>query len=127
MHRFHFTLAVCLLAPVCGFADPLPDGRYLYVACPGIRNYLEFGGAGVLVFDMDHGHKFVKRIDTPHSKADKPDNVKGVCASADVWADYQKVFAPEADTATSPPAFGRRPEAVTLRPVLVGSLQDASE
>ena len=23
------------------------DGRYLYVVCPGIRNYLEYGGAGM--------------------------------------------------------------------------------
>ena len=29
-------------------AEGLPDGRYLYVACPGIRNYLEFGGAGTV-------------------------------------------------------------------------------
>jgi len=54
--------------------------RYLYVACPGIRNYLEFGGAGLLVFDIDAGHKFVKRIETPASREVKPDNVKGVCA-----------------------------------------------
>ena len=27
------------------------DGRFLYVAVPGIRNYLEFGGHGVLVFE----------------------------------------------------------------------------
>jgi DNA-binding beta-propeller fold protein YncE len=82
MVRLHFTLAVILIAPVPVLADGLPDGRYLYVACPGIRNYLEFGGAGVLVFDIDGGHKFVKRIATPHSQAAKPDNVKGVCASA---------------------------------------------
>ena len=82
MLRLHFTLLVGLLAPVSAFAGGLPDGRYLYAACPGIRDYLEFGGAGVLVFDIDHGHKFVKRIETPHSKAAKPDNVKGVCASA---------------------------------------------
>jgi len=35
------------------------DGRFLYVAAPGIRDYLEFGGHGVLVFDIDHGHRFV--------------------------------------------------------------------
>jgi DNA-binding beta-propeller fold protein YncE len=56
--------------------------RYLYVAAPGIRNYLEFGGAGILVFDMDNGHKFVKRIDTPASRLAKPENIKGVCACA---------------------------------------------
>jgi sugar lactone lactonase YvrE len=56
--------------------------RRLYVVCPGIRDYLEFGGAGVLVFDIDDGHKFVKRIETPASREEKPDNIKGVCADA---------------------------------------------
>ena len=60
----------------------LPDGRYLYVVCPGIRDYLEFGGAGILVYDIDHGHKLVKRIQTLASREPKPDNIKGVCASA---------------------------------------------
>lgn len=63
-------------------AEPLPDGRYLYVVCPGIRDYLEFGGAGILVFDIDHGHKLVRRIETTASREQKPDNIKGVCASA---------------------------------------------
>ena len=38
------------------------EHRYLYVAAPGVRNYLEYGGHGLLVFDIDNGHKFVKRI-----------------------------------------------------------------
>lgn len=83
MRRTYFTILVTLLLVIpAPAADGLPDGRYLYVTCPGIRNLLEFGGAGVLVFDIDHGHKFVKRIDTPHSREKAPDNVKGVCASA---------------------------------------------
>jgi DNA-binding beta-propeller fold protein YncE len=82
MLRIHFTLLVALFLPIPAIADSLPDGRYLYVAAPGIRNYLEFGGAGVLVFDIDHNHKFVKRIETPHSTEAMPDNIKGVCASA---------------------------------------------
>jgi DNA-binding beta-propeller fold protein YncE len=56
--------------------------HYLYVVAPGIRNYLEFGGAGILVFDMDNNYKFVKRIATPASQAAKPENIKGVCACA---------------------------------------------
>jgi len=56
--------------------------RLLYVVCPGIRDYLEFGGAGVLVFDIDDGHKFVKRIGTEASKVARPRNIKGVVASA---------------------------------------------
>ncbi|HUY92567.1 MAG TPA: prolyl oligopeptidase family serine peptidase [Pirellulales bacterium] len=56
--------------------------RRLYVVCPGIRDYLEFGGAGILVYDIDRGHKFIKRIETPASREAKPDNIKGVCADA---------------------------------------------
>jgi hypothetical protein len=57
--------------------------RLLYAAVPGIRNYLEFGGHGIVAFDIDNGHKFVKRI--PLGGLDehgKPRNVKGICASA---------------------------------------------
>jgi hypothetical protein len=64
-------------------AEPTDKERHLlYVVAPGIRNYLEFGGAGILVFDMDQGHRFVKRIETPASRVEKPENIKGVCASA---------------------------------------------
>lgn len=59
------------------------SGHYLYVAAPGIRNYLQFGGAGILVFDMDRGYRFVKRIETPASRQPRPENVKGVCANAE--------------------------------------------
>jgi hypothetical protein len=67
--------------------DPLrispPVRRLLYVAEPGIRDYLEYGGHGLLVFDIDHGHTFVKRIPTAGlDAAGKPLNVKGVCANA---------------------------------------------
>src|SRR5260221_9337332 len=59
------------------------ERRYLYAAVPGIRNYLERGGHGVLVFDIDRGHAFVKRIPARGlGKDGKPLNVKGVVASA---------------------------------------------
>src|SRR5688500_5351521 len=58
-------------------------GRFLYVAVPGIRNYLEYGGHGVLVYDIDEGHRLVRRIASGGLAADgKPSNVKGICASA---------------------------------------------
>jgi len=57
--------------------------RYLYVATPGIRNYLEYGGHGLLVYDMDNAFKLVKRIPTGGlSASGVPENVKGICASA---------------------------------------------
>ena len=62
---------------------PSAERRLLYVAVPGIRNYLERGGHGVLVFDVNRGHAFVKRIPARGLGADgKPLNVKGVVASA---------------------------------------------
>jgi len=61
------------------------ERRLLYVASPGIRNYLEFGGHGVLVFDIDDGHRFLRRISLDGYGLDadgKVLNIKGVCASA---------------------------------------------
>src|SRR5579862_684337 len=59
------------------------EQHLLYVAEPGIRDYVEWGGVGILVYDIDHGHRLVKRIktfDVPSGKT--PDAVKGICASA---------------------------------------------
>ncbi len=62
---------------------PAADQHYLYVANPGTRNYVEYGGVGLTVFDIDNGYKFVKRIPTWDVPAGKePENVKGVVANA---------------------------------------------
>ena len=54
------------------------DQHLLYVATPGIRNYVEYGGIGLVVYDMDNGHRFVKRIPTFDLAAgEAPENVKG--------------------------------------------------
>jgi len=56
--------------------------RYLYVAVPGIRDYLGYGGHGLLVFDIDDHHRFVKRIPTKGFHPDgAPSNVKGIAVS----------------------------------------------
>ncbi|HUS02841.1 MAG TPA: hypothetical protein VMY77_13985 [Chitinophagaceae bacterium] len=56
--------------------------RYLYVATPGIRDYLGYGGHGILVFDINNNHRFVKRISTSGFHSDKtPSNVKGIAVS----------------------------------------------
>lgn len=56
--------------------------KYLYVAVPGIRDYLEYGGHGILVFDINNNYKLVKRISTQGLKPDgTPSNVKGVAVS----------------------------------------------
>ncbi len=76
--------AILLLISVpCARVDAEDVQRLLYVAAPGIRDYLEFGGHGVLVFDIDHGHRFVRRIPFDGRRPDgRPLNVKGICASA---------------------------------------------
>ena len=85
--RRHALLAGLLLLAFAGgltAADNAPaHGRYLYVAAPGIRNYLEYGGHGVLVYDVDAGYKLVRRIPSAGLAPDgQPSNVKGICASA---------------------------------------------
>jgi len=72
---------------------PEADARVrhlLYVAVPGIQNHypdnnynLRYGGIGILVFDMDHGYKFVKRIPTwKLEPGQKVEIVKGIAADA---------------------------------------------
>jgi len=68
------------------FAEKLSEEdrpkKYLYVAVPGIRNYLGYGGHGVLVFDIESGHRFIKRIPTQGYSSDgNPSNVKGIAVS----------------------------------------------
>jgi DNA-binding beta-propeller fold protein YncE len=74
-------LASILSAPSPALGQQKGQRHLLYVASPGIRDYAQFGGHGILVFDMDNGYKFVKRIPSPADK-EKPANIKGVCASA---------------------------------------------
>ncbi|MFI5155867.1 MAG: YncE family protein [Chitinophagales bacterium] len=73
----------CFLSLTLFGAEDSTIHHYLYVAAPGVRNYLEYGGHGLLVFDMDHDFKFVKRIPMGGlDKTGKPSNVKGICANA---------------------------------------------
>ncbi|HZY36804.1 MAG TPA: hypothetical protein VFE53_09165 [Mucilaginibacter sp.] len=65
------------------------SGHYLFVAVPGIRDYMGYGGHGLLVFDMDHNHRFVKRIPTVGFHTDgKPSNVKGIAVSVPLNSIY---------------------------------------
>jgi prepilin-type N-terminal cleavage/methylation domain-containing protein len=71
--------------PRAAGAGPVGAGRQrlLYVVTPRIRDYLENSGHGVLVFDIDHRHRFVKRIAFPGvDEKGKPLNVKGIAVHA---------------------------------------------
>ena len=84
-----FTKRLKLILTALLFALPLiPDQtakskHLLYVASPGIRNYTEWGGVGVLVFDIDNNYKLIKRIPTwTYQPGENVENVKGFAASA---------------------------------------------
>jgi DNA-binding beta-propeller fold protein YncE len=98
MIRRSFALAGILAAAASLLGHALPaatpaaapeERRLLYVASPGIRNYVEYGGVGLLVFDIANGHRFVKRIPTfPVELGKEPENVKGIVASAQTGRVY---------------------------------------
>ena len=84
MQRRRLFFLVAALVVLTGPSRPpaaSSEHHYLYVAEPGIRNYVEYGGVGVLVYDMENGHKFLRRIPTfPEEPGKDPENVKGVAA-----------------------------------------------
>jgi hypothetical protein len=74
--------ALCADELMAAAAAPSSERRLLYVAVPGIRDYLEYGGHGILVFAIDRDHAFVRRIPARGlGKDGKPLNVKGVAAN----------------------------------------------
>lgn len=90
MKRLLPLLLPCFAFKISAAQMPAAGSQHLlYVASPGIRNYIEYGGVGILVFDIDNGYKFVRRIptwDVPEGK--KPENVKGIAASAQTGIVY---------------------------------------
>jgi DNA-binding beta-propeller fold protein YncE len=66
------------------------ERHLLYVAVPGVFNHhpdanynLRYGGTGIIVFDMDHGFKFVKRISTWKLQPGQTvEMIKGIAADA---------------------------------------------
>ncbi len=75
---------------LAGLALPRAAERHLlYVAVPGIRNYPEWGGIGLLVYDMADGYRLLRRIPMPVlSPGPNVENVKGICAHADTGRVY---------------------------------------
>jgi DNA-binding beta-propeller fold protein YncE len=84
-----------LLASTIAFSlhtDAQHHQRYLYAALPGVGggNNLKYGGAGILVFDIDRGHAFVKRVPLqgqPPASIDRgvtsaQEAIKGIAAHA---------------------------------------------
>jgi DNA-binding beta-propeller fold protein YncE len=88
MKKYNLAAVRCLLLllplvlSLVSAVRPPSVHHYLYVATPGIRNYLEYGGHGLLVFDMDDHFRFVRRIRAGGlDDKGQPSNVKGVAVS----------------------------------------------
>lgn len=60
------------------------ERRLLYTALPGVGglNDMKYGGAGILVFDIDNGHKFLKRVPLQGAAAPVQEAIKGIAAHA---------------------------------------------
>ena len=77
--------AAAVHGPAVAASETKPlDGRYLYVAVPSLGRQPERGGRGLLIFDIDHGHKFVRRLPMAGLAADGSGRLlstKGIVAS----------------------------------------------
>src|SRR5260370_2218886 len=76
------TKLLCCLQILLALSVAAAEQHLLYVASPGTRNYVEYGGVGILVFDIDNGYKFFRRIPTwsvPEGK--QPENVKSIAST----------------------------------------------
>jgi hypothetical protein len=80
--EFLTATAAALAVPLSRAVRAATERRLLYIAEPGIRNYVEYGGIGVLVYDIDKGYEFVRRIPTfMPAEGKPPENVKGIAAN----------------------------------------------
>lgn len=77
---FPSLLAGCMTGSSSGTGRA--DDELLYVALPGVRNYLEWGGEGILVYDIANGHKLLRRIRPVETAGSRPYRVKGLAGSA---------------------------------------------
>jgi DNA-binding beta-propeller fold protein YncE len=84
--RRFIQLAACAFAIALSGHQPTAvsgEQHLLYAAVPGIRNYLEHGGIGLLVYDIGDGHRLLRRIPTFDLEPGvRPENVKGIAANA---------------------------------------------
>ena len=94
--------ALCTMFVPAASAQTAPkDGLYLYVCLPGnIQGDITKGGAGLVVFNVDQGYKFVERIPLPigpsnHGQspgaAGDPPACKGIDASVQTGLVYPQV------------------------------------
>jgi len=69
-----FFALCCLSSALCAAAEQ----HFLYMASPDAAQNEGKSGDGVLIFDIDNGHKFLRRIDVPGFH----EGIRGFCANA---------------------------------------------
>jgi DNA-binding beta-propeller fold protein YncE len=64
VRRFIPLVAILSAVILSSRTQAQPRQRFLYAALPGVGggNNMKYGGAGILVFDIDRGHRFVRRV-----------------------------------------------------------------
>src|SRR5262245_46788896 len=85
--RSQVLVALAVAVVVLPRAGAQQRQRFIYAALPGVGggNNLKYGGAGILVFDVDHGHTFVRRIPlqgAPPPEPARQEAIKGIAAHA---------------------------------------------
>src|SRR5262249_48741686 len=63
--KLHISFLAIFSAIAAFAADQSQTRRYLYFSSPDASQQEGRSGNGILVFDIDNGHKFVRRIDLP--------------------------------------------------------------
>ena len=64
MKRHVYFIAVFLSVVAFAFGQS-PTKRYLYLSSPDGAQEEGRSGSGIMIFDIDNGHKFVRRINIP--------------------------------------------------------------
>jgi DNA-binding beta-propeller fold protein YncE len=78
-----FAIVFLAVAALSSSANAQEARHFIYAAVPGVGNSAKFGGVGILVFDADHGHKFVRRIHTWETyRREAIEPIKGIAAHA---------------------------------------------
>jgi hypothetical protein len=80
--RLPILILFALLSVCCSLPAAAPLKRYLYMSTPD-ASQLGGSGKGILVFDIDDGHKFVRRIDVPFKEG-----LRGFCGNLKRHAVY---------------------------------------
>lgn len=85
MRKFIFSITIFLSIASLTLGET-PNGRFIYMSQPDGAQGVGRSGSGILIFDIDNGHKFVRRIDLPVLQ--KSGGVRGFTGNAKTHCVY---------------------------------------